>query len=1102
MNAISKKQFKQLIKAFDFTNLFNLLGWNYITGQDMVKVGLETFTLQSVAEKRGFRILVCSPDSRGRVPDYSTRMKLDRAVSRLYYEHLIIFRDELNRTQLWQWVMREADKPPQLTETRWYKGQDPELLYQKASGLFFTLDEEENITIVDVTTRVRENFQQNREKVTKKFYEGFKKEHTAFLGFIKGIEYKTSQEWYTSLMLNRLMFCYFIQKKGFLDNNKNYLRDKLKACQQKKGKDKFYSFYRDFLLALFHKGLGSPERSPELIAEFGKIPYLNGGLFDVHQLEKDFPDIQIEDRAFERIFNFFDQYEWHLDTRPSASGREVNPDVIGYIFEKYINDRAQMGAYYTKEDITEYISKSCIIPFLFDETERHYKKAFDAQGWLWTMLKNSGDAYIYPSVKYGIDPDDLWGDLPDDVKEGLDPNQPDLVEKRRCWNRPAPADIALPTEIWREVIERRKRYQEIRDKIAAGEIRNINDFITYNLDIKQFALDIIENCPDPEFILHFYKSLAGDGKKRKPISILDPTCGSGAFLFAALNILEPLYEACLQRMEEFVATAPKGKYDFFEETLVRVNAPQHPNQQYFIFKSIILNNLYGVDIMHEAVEIAKLRLFLKLVSTVQPDYQKPNLGLEPLPDVDFNIRAGNTLIGYTSEKEIEDALGGQLDFDNDLEKIKEKCDVVARTFARYKELQLEYGKDYMDFFQAKAELKQRLEELNDQLNLLLHKQTTDMNYDQWFATHQPFHWLAEFYEIVHERGGFDVIIGNPPYVEVKKVQYSINGYSTASCGNLYAFVLERNKKILNEKSYCSMIVPLSGHSTARMEPLVKNFYLEFSNCYIINLSADAHPSVLFPGVKFRLAVFIVNNIYKGLYTSRYRRWYALERDTLFSLVAFTGIGKFHHQSIIPKIINKKHLDVMEKVSAITNKLAYCYGGKYVTYYHNAPIFWIRAHSFVPFFKSERDGIKISTQLKSLFFETKSKSKAASGVLCSTLFYIWWLTVSDCYHLNKPEIDSFPIDLNNKALIERLSTISEQLEIDLKAKAKRRIYKYETSGRVEYDEFYLKKSKYIIDEIDAVLAEHYGFTPEELDFIINYDIKYRMGKELGEDEDDE
>ena len=61
-----------------------------------------------------------------------------------------------------------------------------------------------------------------------------------------------------------------------------------------------------------------------------------------------------------------------------------------------------------------------------------------------------------------------------------------------------------------------------------------------------------------------------------------------------------------------------------------------------------------------------------------------------------------------------------------------------------------------------------------------------------------------------------------------------------------------------------------------------------------------------------------------------------------------------------------------------------------------------------------------------------------------------------------------------------------------AKTRRRVYHYRTSGRVEYDEFYMKESKPIIDEIDRALAEHYGFTDEELDFIINYDIKYRMG----------
>jgi hypothetical protein len=59
----------------------------------------------------------------------------------------------------------------------------------------------------------------------------------------------------------------------------------------------------------------------------------------------------------------------------------------------------------------------------------------------------------------------------------------------------------------------------------------------------------------------------------------------------------------------------------------------------------------------------------------------------------------------------------------------------------------------------------------------------------------------------------------------------------------------------------------------------------------------------------------------------------------------------------------------------------------------------------------------------------------------------------------------------------------------------KIANYKATGKVIYDEFYPKKSKPIIDEIDRVLAKHYGFTDEELDFIINYDIKYRMGGEL-------
>ena len=57
-----------------------------------------------------------------------------------------------------------------------------------------------------------------------------------------------------------------------------------------------------------------------------------------------------------------------------------------------------------------------------------------------------------------------------------------------------------------------------------------------------------------------------------------------------------------------------------------------------------------------------------------------------------------------------------------------------------------------------------------------------------------------------------------------------------------------------------------------------------------------------------------------------------------------------------------------------------------------------------------------------------------------------------------------------------------------------------TGRVIYDEFHPRLSKPIIDEIDRVLARHYGLTDEELDFIINYDIKYRMGREAGEEDE--
>ena len=215
-------------------------------------------------------------------------------------------------------------------------------------------------------------------------------------------------------------------------------------------------YYKEFLCSLFFEGFAKPEaeRSREVHHLVGKIPYLNGGIFQKHQIETlHGRAIQIPDTAFEKIFGFFERYDWHLDDRPLQNDNEINPDVLGYIFEKYINQK-QMGAYYTKEDITEYISKNTIIPFLFDAARTACQIAFEGE----TPLSGNCLQGMIQTVtstmrsKRGSKLELLSNIL----RQGLR-----MYPNAQAWNTPAPDEYALPTEIWREVVARRGRYESI-----------------------------------------------------------------------------------------------------------------------------------------------------------------------------------------------------------------------------------------------------------------------------------------------------------------------------------------------------------------------------------------------------------------------------------------------------------------------------------------------------------------------------------------------------------------------------------------------------------------------------------------------------------------
>ena len=832
----------------------------------------------------------------------------------------------------------------------------------------------------------------------------------------------------------------------------------------------------------------------------GRVPYLNGGLFDVHDLEQDNPEIHIPDEAFAQIFDFFDAYQWHLDDRPLRNDNEINPDVLGYIFEKYINQK-QMGAYYTNEDITGYISRNTVIPFLFDRAKKECSIAFKPGGGIWRLLSEDPDRYFHEAVRHGITYDihtkevrKKKRDLPPEIAAGLND-----LSNRGGWNKPAPRDYALPTETWREHVARRRRYEEIRAKLAAGEVTSIDDLITYNLDIEKFAQDVIAWSEGPELIRAFWKAIS-------QVSILDPTCGSGAFLFVALNILEPIYTACLESMQGFLDDLERSKHKHhpekmrdFRKVLKRVE--EHASERYFILKSIIIDNLYGVDIMEEAVEICKLRLFLKLVAQLDSYDQ-----IEPLPDVDFNVRAGNTLVGFTTLKEIQDTFVTTPDgqqrmlYPEDVAKLKrieEDAEIADRAFRQFRDMQTERKMDAVEFTISKTKLRKRLDNLRVELDQNLAgnygiKVGNNEPYIQWRLSHQPFHWLVEFYGIMH-CGGFDVIVGNPPYVEYRRVkkEYQILDYSTKQCGNLYAQVMERSGILMKSGGRFGMIVPLSICSSKRMVSLRSWLLRTFPERYIANF--EIFPSKLFEGAFQRVSIVIGTKDKPGqAFISRLHRWYSIEREVLINKIVYTGTFVSSRSKLFFKIQNKTNSTVLEKLSQAPETISlWCSRGptKHFVFYLEATNYWAKATTRIPYYK--KNGIvKSPAHSRTFYLDTQEHSTIAMALLNSSLFYLWYISLSDGFHMNDSIVKSFPIN-NNLLQNVHLLDVSSKLEKDIK-KNSFTTTRNTKVNLIEVEAFKMSISKPIIDEIDRALAKYYGFTEEEQDFIINYDIKYRMG----------
>jgi hypothetical protein len=407
----------------------------------------------------------------------------------------------------------------------------------------------------------------------------------------------------------------------------------------------------------------------------------------------------------------------------------------------------------------------------------------------------------------------------------------------------------------------------------------------------------------------------------------------------------------------------------------------------------------------------------------------------------------------------------------------------------------------------KLELQKRLKALEDELNRHLAgeygvKVSDKAAYAQWVKSHQPFHWFIQFYGILNS-GGFDVIVGNPPYVEYRTVRdtYRLQPliYSSEEAENLYAYCMERSCRLLRRSGLFGMIVPAGilgvDEAVSLRDVLLTRFNQNWCSTYAIR------PSKLFDGVDQRLCIYLSQRSGDGettIWATRYHHWSADERPALFSKIEYSK--SFNHTRLkrIPQLGSAGATSILQKLETKRQKPAshYYSSGKQglLMHYHRSPRYWIRAMDFEQYFKSSTRSRSVH-HFRDIYFMDQKCGKFIGALLNSTLFFFWFVSVGNGRNITGTDVEQIPVGDVDAAAVADAGKVFDRLMKD-----------YDKNSFVreredcEFQEFRPSLSKPILDEIDTVLADHYGFTAEELDFILNYDIKYRLGRSTETDDE--
>ena len=571
------------------------------------------------------------------------------------------------------------------------------------------------------------------------------------------------------------------------------------------------------------------------------------------------------------------------------------------------------------------------------------------------------------------------------------------------------------------------------------------------------------------------------------LSVLDPTMGSGHFL---VNTTNHIANFIVDVLNEFPGYNPKINSD-----------------PAFWRRRVVEDCIYGVDLNPLAVELAKLCLWIITAF-------KEN----PLSFLNHHLKQGNALLGIRIS-DIQEHFEKQSDLfmQSYIVSIKQAAQSYREGLSRLTEV----IEDIEEKKETLAELDKNLFPYNHLCNLFTYyllgelKETALLlQIENWkkpdktekllasFNNKDFFHWELEFPDVFYgDDSGFNVVIGNPPYVDVNlsdcEANYKGFKFATKECRNLYVFTIERSCQILSCNGRMSFVVPLSLFTTPRMLAIQEFIREQFTKIYIAFFSN--RPSQLFKDSQNFVSIFIFEKKpgeKPTIATTKLLRWYSHKRKELFKDLSFTPviIPENAPKFAVPKLSNIIENAILGKLfskqKTLKDYISNCQNNNYVIYCYGG-VYWTKARNFESFIMKNNERIR-STADRIIYIRENIDTHFIVSILNSTLHYWFWLMFSDCRNKTRGVMCGFPIDIDKMDYLtkNKLIDLGKRLMGDYEEKGEMMCRNF-SSGNVKYKEFYPKKSKDILDKIDKVLANYYGLEKEELDFIIHYDEEFRI-----------